>query len=88
MLGKLYGRYKGKLDSAELYLENATKLSPSDPAPFKDLGIVYSMKNDFNNAILAFQSALKLAPNDPDIKQNIALTYRLIEQKKRQYTVK
>ena len=82
LLGKLYGQYKGKLDSAAFFLEKATKLSPETPGPFKDLGIVYSLKKDFSRALQAFQTALKLDPDDPQIRQNIAITYRIIEENK------
>ncbi len=82
LLGKLYGQYKGKLDSAAFFLEKATKLSPETAGPFKDLGIVYSLKKDFSRALQAFQTALKLDPGDPQIRQNIAITYRIIEENK------
>jgi tetratricopeptide (TPR) repeat protein len=81
LLGKLYGQHKRKLDSAAYYLVKATNLSPDNPAPFKDLGIVYGMQQDFPNALQAFQTALKLDPNDPQIRQNIEITEQLMKQK-------
>ena len=82
LLGKLYGQYKGKLDSATFFLVKATKLSPENPLVFKDLGIVYGMQKEYTNALQAFQTALKLDPNDPQIRQNISITDHLIEQNK------
>ena len=82
LLGKLYGQYKGKFDSATFFLVKATKLSPENPLLFKDLGIVYGLQKDYTNALQAFQTALKLDPNDPQIRQNISITDHLIEQNK------
>jgi tetratricopeptide (TPR) repeat protein len=82
VIGKLYGQYKGNLDSAAFYLVKATTLSPENPVAFKDLGIVYGMQHDYDRALQALQTALKLDPNDAQIRQNISITYHMIEQNK------
>jgi len=81
-LGKLYGQYKGKLDSAAFYLVKATKLAPEAPGAYKDLGIVYGMLHDYPQALQALQTAFRLDPNDQQIGQNIAVTNHMIEQNK------
>ena len=79
-LGKLYGQYKGNLDSAEFFLVRATKLSPENPLPYKDLGIVYGMRKNYGAALQSFQTALKLDPKDAQVQQNIEITNHLIGQ--------
>ena len=80
LMGKLYGQYKGKLDSAEYFLVKATRLSPENPLPYKDLGIVYGMLKNYGGALQSFQAALKLDPTDAQVKQNIEITNHLIGQ--------
>jgi tetratricopeptide (TPR) repeat protein len=80
LLGKLYGQYKGNLDSAEYFLVKATKLSPENPLPYKDLGIVYGMRKNYGAALQSFQAALKLDPKDTQVQQNIEITNHLISQ--------
>ena len=83
LLGKLYGQHRGNLDSAAYFLINATRLAPENPAAYKDLGIVYGLQKNYTNSLQAFQTALKLDPNDQQTRQNIAVTYSLIEQNRR-----
>jgi len=83
LLGKLYGQYKGKLDSAAYFLEKAVSLAPDNPAVFIDLGIVYGLQKKYDSALNAFQQALKFSPNDQQIIQNINITNNLIRQNQR-----
>ncbi|MEI7663558.1 MAG: tetratricopeptide repeat protein, partial [Bacteroidota bacterium] len=82
-IGRLYGRYAGNLDSAGIYLEKAIKLSPGDIKAYKDLGIICSMKKDFARAIELFKTAAALDPKDIQVKQNLEVTYRIMQREKK-----
>jgi len=81
-LGKLYGQFAGNLDSSRFFLERSAGLDPTDKAVFKDLGIVYSMQGDYQRALDAFGRAQKLDPADAQIRQNIAITYQIMNRSK------
>jgi tetratricopeptide (TPR) repeat protein len=82
-LGKQYGQFRGNLDSAAYFLERSVSLNPENPGPCKDLGIVYSMKGDFNRALEIFSRAQKLDPSDQQVRQNIQLTRQIMNQNNR-----
>jgi protein O-mannosyl-transferase len=82
-LGRMYGKYAGNLDSAGFYLEEAIRLSPKEIQSYKDLGIIYSMKKNFVKAIECLKTASKLDPNDLQVKQNLELTYRIMQHEKK-----
>ena len=82
-LGKLYGQFKGNLDSACYFLERSINLYPGSLAANKDLGVVYSMKGEYTKALEAFSRAAKLDPSDDQIRQNIQVTHKIMEQKRK-----
>jgi hypothetical protein len=82
-LGKLYGQFKGNLDSASWFLERAISLDSENLAAYKDLGIVYSMKGDYAKALDVFSKAEKLDPSDQQIRQNIIITYQIMNQQRK-----
>jgi tetratricopeptide (TPR) repeat protein len=77
-IGKIYGQFKGNLDSACYFLERSVNLAPDNLAGYKDLGIVYSMKGDYTKALAVFSKAQSLDPNDQQIRQNIMLTHQIM----------
>ncbi len=81
-LGKIYGQFKGNLDSASYFLERSISLNPGNLPAYKDLGIVYSMKGDYTKALDVFSRAQKLDPSDQQIRQNIRITYQIMNKKK------
>ncbi len=81
-LGKLYGQFKGNLDSASWFLERSVSLNPGNLPAYKDLGIVYSMKGDYTRALDIFSRAQKLDPSDQQIRQNIRVTYQIMNNKR------
>ncbi len=81
-LGKIYGQFKGNLDSASWFLERSINLDAGNIAAYKDLGIVYSMKGEYTRALDVFSRAEKLDPADQQIRQNILITRQAMDQKK------
>ncbi|MFZ4520750.1 MAG: tetratricopeptide repeat protein [Bacteroidales bacterium] len=81
-LGKLYGQFRGNLDSASYFLERSVNLYSGSTAAFKDLGIVYSMKGEYAKALDIFSRALKIDPSDNQLRQNIQVTQQLMNQGK------
>ena len=79
-IGKLYGQYKGNLDSAVFFLERSVNIAPDNVPVLKDLGIVYSMRGQYERALNTFSRAQKIDPNDQQIRQNIQLTYQFMSK--------
>ncbi len=77
-LGKLYGQFKGNPDSACFFLERSITLNPGNLPVYKDLGIVYSMKGEYDKALDIFSRARQLDPTDQQILQNIQITRQIM----------
>jgi protein O-mannosyl-transferase len=82
VLGKLYGQFKGNLDTAEYFFRRAIEILPDNAAPYKDLGVLYGMQRKYDKAIAVFKKAAELDPKDEQVRQNLAITYQMIEQTK------
>lgn len=82
-LGKLYGQFKGNLDSSCYFLERSINLYSGNLPAYKDLGIVYSMKGEYAKALDVFSRAQKLDPSDQQIRQNILITHQIMDQKRK-----
>ena len=82
-LGKLYGQFRGNLDSAEYYLNRSIMANPSFPDPYKDLGVIYGIRGNFEKAAEVLKKAADLDPEDQKVRENLALTRKIIEQQKR-----
>jgi tetratricopeptide (TPR) repeat protein len=65
----------GSFDRAIQVLEDSTKRDPSSVDVFNLLGIAYTGKKDYQNAMDAFGQALKLAPNSPATHNNLGNLY-------------
>jgi tetratricopeptide (TPR) repeat protein len=78
LIGKVYGQFKGNLDSSEVYLLPAVALSPGNPAAYKDLGVLYGMKQELDKALTMLKKANELDPGDVQTKQNLDMTYKLM----------
>jgi hypothetical protein len=83
-LGKLYGQFKGKIDSSRYFLEEAYRNQPDNATICKDLGVACGLLGDYEIALKYLSKSIQLNPSDLSVKQNIATTKHLIEQKKRQ----
>jgi Tfp pilus assembly protein PilF len=73
-LGWVYYR-QGKLDLAEKYLTDATKLLPRDATVHEHLGDVLVKRGDYNRALSIYRMALSLGPEPKDeakLKSKIA----------------
>lgn len=82
ILGKLYGQFKGNIDTAEYFFKRSAALSPENAGSYKDLGVIYGIKKEYDKAIQAFKKAAELDPKDIQVRQNLEITYKLIEQRK------
>lgn len=65
---------KGRYPQAMFYLLEAQKLSPDDPVISNNLGLVYFVKKEFNEALPYFQRAIKLDGTYTDAKNNCGRT--------------
>ncbi|MCX6304736.1 MAG: DUF1736 domain-containing protein [Bacteroidetes bacterium] len=82
-LGKIYGQFRGNLDSASYFLERSISLNPGSIAAYKDLGIVYSMKGEYTKALNIFSRGQKIDPSDQQIRQNIQITNQMMNQRRK-----
>jgi predicted Zn-dependent protease len=64
-LGWVYFR-QGKLDLAEKYLTDATRLLPRDATVHEHLGDVFAKRGDLTRALTAYRAALDLEPEKKD----------------------
>lgn len=64
-LGWVYFR-QGKLDLAEKYLTDATKLLPRDATVHEHLGDVLAKRGEYNRALSVYRNALTLGPEPKD----------------------
>ncbi len=74
-LGRIYGRYKNKLNLSTQYLEKAAKINPNNIAVLKDLGVAYGIAREFEKSAGVLSKAVELDPEDPVLKINLAMTY-------------
>ena len=77
-LGWVYFR-QGKLDLAEKYLLDATKLLPRDATVHEHLGDVLAKRGDVGRALEVYRAALKL---DPEAKDEAKLRSKIAELEK------
>ncbi len=75
-IGSTYGRDLNDLDQAIQFLLEATQVKPKGSEAWKDLGVAYGFKGDYEKAIAHSKKALELKPDDAQTCVNIALTYR------------
>jgi tetratricopeptide (TPR) repeat protein len=64
-LGWVYFR-QGKLDLAEKYLADATRLLPRDPTVHEHLGDVFAKRGNYKRALDLYRAALTLEPEEKD----------------------
>ncbi len=81
-LGKLYGQYRQSFDTALMFLKEASRLAPENGPILKDLGIVYSMTGDYEQALNTFRKAIRISPDDRALQQNILITEQIIRSGK------
>src|ERR1051326_3051098 len=77
-LGWVYFR-QGKLDLAEKYLTDATKLLPRDATVHEHLGDVLAKRGDVGRALEVYKTALKL---EPEAKDEAKLRSKIAELEK------
>ena len=70
---KLIGVSEGFDDWALDMYQNAIKLEPSNPSLFNEVGQIYLIKNNLDNAKIAFEKAVELMPQYVDARYYLAL---------------
>jgi tetratricopeptide (TPR) repeat protein len=79
-LGWVYFR-QGKLDLAEKYLTDATRLLPRDATVHEHLGDVFAKRGDYHRALDLYRAALTL---QPEAKDEAKLRLKIAELEKQQ----
>ena len=67
----------GLLDDAENGYLALLRINPRDPEILHSLGIVYTQKKNFNEAINYLEKAIRIAPKDPAIPLHLANVLKL-----------
>jgi tetratricopeptide (TPR) repeat protein len=81
-LGWVYFR-QGKLDLAEKYLTDATRLLPRDATVHEHLGDVFAKRGDITRALSLYRAALTL---EPEAKDELSLRNKIAELEKQTQT--
>jgi tetratricopeptide (TPR) repeat protein len=81
-LGWVYFR-QGKLDLAEKYLTDATRLLPRDATVQEHLGDVFAKRGDITRALSIYRAALTL---EPEPKDEASLRSKIVELEKQTQT--
>ena len=81
-LGWVYYQ-QGKLDLAEKYLTDATRLLPRDATVHEHLGDVFAKRGDLHRALDLYRAALTL---EPEPKDETKLRSKIAELEKQQMT--
>ncbi len=81
-LGWVYFRL-GKLDLAEKYLNDATRLLPRDATVHQHLGDVFAKRGDYARALSAYRNALTM---EPEPKDEASIRAKIADAEKRTQT--
>jgi tetratricopeptide (TPR) repeat protein len=77
LLGEVHGRLLGDYDQALYYLEAARdEFGDTEPGLLLNLGNVYAVKGDFQQAILIFEELIQSDPKNAEYHVNMGLTYQ------------
>src|SRR5947209_20444526 len=68
-LGWAYFR-QGKLDLAEKYLTDATRLLPRDATVHEHLGDVFAKRGDANRVLTMYRAAMKIDQDSKELDKN------------------
>lgn len=68
---------KGRYSEAADAYQKAASLEPSNPVPYKNLGITYVFMKRYRDAIEPFEKAVALKPDSPEYHYNLARSYQL-----------
>ncbi|NQV01840.1 MAG: tetratricopeptide repeat protein [Bacteroidia bacterium] len=81
IIGKLYAQQKGDFDTAIFFFRKAEKDNSNNSEFYKDIGVVYALKEDYENALVAFNRALALNPQDTQVQQNLRILQNRMNQR-------
>ena len=67
---------------SELENEKIIQILPDNAEPYKDLGVLYGIEKKYDKAVSVFKKAAELDPKDAQVRQNLAITYQILENTK------
>ena len=70
------GRGIGDFPKALEYYNKVLAMDPNYASAWENMGIIYAIQHDFNNAERCLLKALSIAPENDNIKTNLRLLYR------------
>ncbi|MBO7647710.1 MAG: tetratricopeptide repeat protein [Bacteroidales bacterium] len=76
VMGNLMGRGIGDFPKALEYYNKVLAMDPNYASAWENMGIIYAIQHDFNNAERCLLKALSIAPENDNIKTNLRLLYR------------
>ena len=65
----------GRLEEALLHLLFIYENRPDDVGVMNNIGVIYSKRGEFNQAVRILEKALKVDPNQPGVLVNVAQAY-------------
>ena len=73
------------LQQAEALLEKAVTIDPELGEAYLQLGILYSERGDFGQAIRAYKKAIEVSPHLGEAHYRLSLTYKRIGEEAKAY---
>jgi Flp pilus assembly protein TadD len=64
-----------RFDEAKRAFEQAITIRRDYGSAINNLGVLYGMRGDANNAIVAFRYGIEVAPDEDDLYMNLARAY-------------
>lgn len=74
-LGRAYGKEKNDFKNAQVYLETALKITPTNYDVLSNLGTLYGLSKNYLAAINVLKKAAKLKPNVAKTQVELGLSY-------------
>ncbi|MBO4488688.1 MAG: tetratricopeptide repeat protein [Bacteroidales bacterium] len=75
VMGNLMGRGLGDFPKALEYYNKVLAMDPDYASAWENMGIIYAIQRDFNNAERCLLKALSIAPDNENIRTNLRLLY-------------
>ncbi len=73
--GNFYGRFKNRLDSSIIFLNQSLQMDTTNTRIFKDLGVAYALSGNIEKSVQFTLKAIKANPEDASLYYNLGVTY-------------